>query len=256
LRHPKVRQAINYAIDREAINRTIRQNRFVQARGVLPPGIPGYNPQVAGYEHDLSRAKQLLVEAGYPDGKGLPPLELWSSMRSPTAVAEHKAIQRDLQQLGLTVTLPPAAESWARFKADVLGKRPGAMYRYAWYADVPDPDNFLSVLFHSQSPSNFANYSNPQVDRLLEQAQREGDYLTRMQLYGQAEVLIMADAPTINLMYYTFEKLFQPYVRGVKLNALGERHIPMKKVWLEKAHHVCPTPAKPHEAHSAGLSVR
>jgi oligopeptide transport system substrate-binding protein len=235
LNNPKVRQAINYAINREAMNRTIRKNRFVQARGILPPGMPGYNPELQGYEYDPQRARQLLSEAGYPEGKGLPSLELWSSVTSSEAQAEHEAIQRDLQQVGLSVTLH-TTKGWKQY-TELLGKRPRAMYRYAWYADFPDPDNFLFVLFHSQSANNFANYSNPEVDRLLDQAQREVDYLERMQLYRQAESLIMADAPTVNLLYYTFEHLFQPYVRGIELNALGDRHIPMKKIWLDKTYH-------------------
>ncbi|HEY7492172.1 MAG TPA: ABC transporter substrate-binding protein, partial [Candidatus Tectomicrobia bacterium] len=230
----KVRQAINYAVNHNAINSLIRQNRFVQARGILPPGMPGYNPDLPGYEHNLRRARQLLAEAGYPEGKGLPPLELWSSVVSPEARAEHEAVRRDLLHIGITVELR-TAESWKHFKAEILGKRPRALYRSAWYADFPDPDNFLFPLFHSQSANNYANYSNPEVDRLLEQAQREVDELKRLQLYRQAEALIMADAPTVNLVYYTFEHLFQPYVRGIELNALGERHIPMKKIWLDKA---------------------
>ena len=105
-------------------------------------------------------------------------------------------------------------------------------------ADFPDPDNFLFTLFHSQSPNNVGNYQNPEVDRLLELARRENDYFQRLQVYRQAEALITADAPTVNLVYATFEHLFQPYVRGIALNALGERYIPMKKIWLDKTHHV------------------
>jgi ABC-type transport system substrate-binding protein len=72
---------------------------------------------------------------------------------------------------------------------------------------------------------------------LLEQAQREVDDLKRLQLYRQAETLIMADAPTVNLVYYTVERVFHRYVNGIELNALGEPYIPMKKVWLDNMHH-------------------
>ncbi len=154
LSNHKVRQAINYAINREAINSTIRQNRFVQARGILPLGMPGYNPDLAGYPYNLARARQLLAEAGHPEGKDLPPLELWTSVTTATALQEHEAIKRDLEHLGLKVELF-TAESWQQYKTAVLGKRPGAMYRYVWFADFPDPDNFLFSLFHSQSPSNY-----------------------------------------------------------------------------------------------------
>ncbi|HEY5867926.1 MAG TPA: ABC transporter substrate-binding protein [Candidatus Tectomicrobia bacterium] len=244
LSNRKVRQAISHAINREAINNTIRQNRFVQARGILPLGMPGYNPDLVGYPYDLARARQLLVEAGYPQGQGLPPLELWTSVTSATALQEHEMIKRDLEHLGLKVELF-TAESWKHYKTVVLGKRPGAMYRYAWFADFPDPDNFLFSLFHSQSPDNYSNYNNPAIDRLLEQARSEDDYLKRIELYRQAEALIMADAPVVNLVYYTFETLFQSYVQGIELNALGERYIPMKKIWLDATQSVSLTTSKP-----------
>jgi peptide/nickel transport system substrate-binding protein/oligopeptide transport system substrate-binding protein len=244
LSNHKVRQAINYAINLEAINTTIRQNRYVQARGILPLGMPGYNPDLGGYSYNLARARQLLVEAGHPEGKDLPTLELWTSVTSATALQEHETIKRDLEQLGLKVELF-TAESWQHYTTAVLGKRPGAMCRYVWYADFPDPDNFLFTLFHSQSPDNYANYSNPTVDRLLEQARSEGDYLKRIELYRQTEAQIMADAPIVNLVYYTYETLFQPYVQGIELNALGERYLSMKKIWLDAIPRVSLTTSKP-----------
>ena len=244
LSNHKVRQAINYAINREAMSTIRVQNRFVQARGILPLGMPGYDPYLVGYLYDLSRARQLLAEAGYPEGQGLPPLELWTSTKSITALQEHEAIKHDLEQLGLRVELF-TEEDWKHYRTAVLGKRPGAMYRYSWYADFPDPDNFLFSLFHSQSPDNYANYSNPEVDRLLEQARSEGDYLKRIQLYRQAEKQIMEDAPVVNLVYYTFETLFQPYVQGIELNALGPRYIPMKKIWFDATSRVSLTAPKP-----------
>jgi oligopeptide transport system substrate-binding protein len=232
LSNPKVRQAINYGINREAISSGIRQNRHVQARGTLPLGMPGSNPDVVGYTYDPARAQQLLAEAGYPEGKDLPPLELWTGGTTTAVLQEHETIKRDLERLGIRVELF-TAENWKQYTTQVMGKRPGALYRYAWFADFPDPDNFLFSLFHSQSPDNYANYSNPAVDHLLEQARSEGDYLKRIELYRQAEVLIMADAPVVNLVYYTFEYLFQPYVQGIELNALGARYIPMEKIWLD-----------------------
>jgi peptide/nickel transport system substrate-binding protein len=157
---------------------------------------------------------------------------------------EHETIKWDLEHLGLRVKLF-TAETWKQYRTEITRKRPGAMYRYSWFADFPDPDNFLFSLFHSQSPDNYANYSNPAVDQLLEQARSEGDYLKRMQFYRQAEALIMADAPVANLVYHTFETLFQPYVQGIELNALGERYIPMEKIWLDATPHVSLATPKP-----------
>jgi oligopeptide transport system substrate-binding protein len=239
----QVRQAINYAINREAIS-SIRQNRHVQARGILPLGMPGSNPNQAGYTYDPARARQLLEEAGYPGGKDLPSLELWTGVITAAVQQENEVIKRDLEHLGFKVKLFKA-DNWRQYNTEVLRKRPGAMYRHAWLADFPDPDNFLFPLFHSQSPNNYANYSNPTIDRLLEQARSEGDYLKRIELYRQAEELIMTDAPGVNLVYYTFETLFQPYVQGIELNALGERYIPMEKIWLDATPRVSIAISKP-----------
>ena len=232
----KVRQAINLAINREMINATIRQNRQVQARGILPPGMPGYNPELSDYDYNPDRARQLLAEAGYPGGAGLPPLQLWSSVHSLTSRLENDAIKGDLEHIGLTIELRKA-KSWSHFLQEILGQQPNAMYRYAWFADFPDPDNFLFMLFNSKSNRNYANYHNPQVDLLLDQAQSENGYLRRLELYRQAETIIIADVPTVNLVHNSFEQLFQPYVRGVALNALGESYLPMKKIWLDTTHH-------------------
>lgn len=237
----RVRQAINHAINRRMINTVIRQNHHVQARGILPQGMPGYNPEAFDYAYDPARAKQLLIEAGYPAGQGLPSIPLWTSAKTATAVRENEAVQQDLAQVGIHVELH-TTDSWQRFKNEILGQQPPGMYRLAWYADFPDPDNVLYTLFHSQSPNNYMRYKNPEVDRLLEAMRSESDYLTRMQTYRHIEALILADAPTVNLVYYTFGYLFQPYVRGIELNALGERHIPMKKIWLDVTHRVLPTP--------------
>src|SRR5262249_34629493 len=115
----EVRQAINHAIDREAMISAFRQNRHVQARGILQLGMPGYSPDLAGYAYDLSRARQLLAEAGYPEGKDLPPLELWTSSKNTAVLQEHEAIKRDLERLGIRVELF-TAENWEQYKTEVL----------------------------------------------------------------------------------------------------------------------------------------
>ncbi len=233
LENPKVRQAINYAIDRETNNANIRKGRFRTARGILPLGIPDYNFDMRGYPYDIDRARRLLAEAGHPDGKGLGPLELWTSSKSDTAKAEHAAIKRDLERLGVTVHLRKA-DSWKAFKRDIIGKRPGGMYRYVWHADFPDPYTFLYTLFHSGSPGNYIHYVNPKVDQLIDMARREIDQRKRERLYRQAETLIMQDAPTVNLVYYDLERLLQPYVKGLEVRSMRESFSRMEHVWLER----------------------
>jgi peptide/nickel transport system substrate-binding protein/oligopeptide transport system substrate-binding protein len=109
------------------------------------------------------------------------------------------------------------------------------MFRLAWYADIPDPDNVLSPLLHSASPTNRTFYRNPQVDQLLEQARKEFNDAQRAALYRRVERIVMDDAPWILQYYGTFEYLYQPYVRGIEVNLLGKRAIPMNEIWLNKS---------------------
>jgi ABC-type oligopeptide transport system substrate-binding subunit len=123
--------------------------------------------------------------------------------------------------------------NWPIFNAQVYeGKFP--IFRYGWVADVPEPDNFLYRLFHSQSRNNMTRYHNEKVDRLLDRARGEQVYLKRIELYREAERLIMQDAPVIPLNYYSYERLFQPYVQSIEVSALGDPYIPMRKIWLAR----------------------
>ena len=95
------------------------------------------------------------------------------------------------------------------------------MFFLGWSADYPDPQNFLDIQFHSKSMGNNTRYSNPQVDRLLEQARVEQDVETRMSYYQQAEEIIIADAPWIPLYHGTEYVLIKPYVKGLSITSQG-----------------------------------
>ena len=231
----RVRRAINLAIDRSYHVNDLRQGRFTQAVGFLPQGMLAHNPDLSGYAYDVATAKQLLTEAGYPGGKGMPPLELWSSSKSSVAVAEHEAIKRSLAAIGIPLELR-TADTWKQYTSEILkGKRPGILFRYAWFPNFPDPDDVLYPLFHSHSPYNQGQYHNSEVDRLLEQARGEVDNFKRLDLYREAEKLILEDAPTVNIVHYADEYLTHAYVHGFTPNALGEHYMPMKTIWLDTA---------------------
>jgi len=232
LANPLVRQTFGYAINREALVRDIHKNRYKAAYGFLPPGTYGYNPGFRPFPFDPERAKALLAKAGYPGGKGLPVFQLWSSVRPPDIENEHEAIKKYLADVGIQLELDYNT-NWPSFNSQVYeGKFP--IFRYGWVADVPEPDNFLYRLFYSQSRNNLTRYRNDRVDRLLDQARGEQIYLKRIELYRQAEKLIMEDAPVIPLNYQNYERLFQPYVHSVEVSALGDPYIPMRKIWLSK----------------------
>lgn len=229
----RVRQAITHAIDREAILQDVYFGQYTFARGILPPGTLGFNPKLAGYPYDPQKARDLLAQAGYPGGRGLPPLTIWSGARRDDIVREHEQIKKSLAAAGIVVDIRYDT-TWSSFSRSVEdGKLP--IFMWAWYADVPDPENFLTKLFHSSSPRNFFGYSNTVVDGLLAGAHSAGDPLRRVELYRRAEQLILDDAPIVPVFHHTYERMFQSYVRSVEVNGLGDPYIPFRKIWLERA---------------------
>ena len=232
LKEKKVRQALNYAIDKERIVREVYQNQFLLAATILPPGMPGYFPENRAYDYDPDKAKNLLNQAGFGSSGAKLSLTVLSASRSNAAQKEMALIAEDLAAVGVELQIRYESD-WPTFEA-ALSDDNLQLYRYAWIADIPDPDNFLNILFGSKSGYNFMRYSDPRVDSLLSQALVETDVLTRVELYREAERIVLADAPMIPWIYLTFESVFQPYVKGLEISALGGPYIPLKKIWLAK----------------------
>ncbi len=228
----EVRQAFNYAIDKETLSAEVGRGRLIPATGLIPEGMAGYRPSDTNYPYNLERAKALLRDTGFPDGRGLPVIQFWSSVKSEALLAEDEAITRYLADIGVKVQFNYLTD-WPKFKKMFQeGKAP--IFKYSWQADVPDPDSILSLLFHSQSPTNRAFYSNPKVDDLIEKAQSESDYPKRIALFSDVEDIVMDDAPVILLNYLAYERVFQPYVRNIEGNALGDHSFFLKRVWMSR----------------------
>jgi len=228
----RVRLAIAHAIDRETILDAVFLGRFTPARGVLPPGTLGYNPAVRSASFDLARSRELLAQAGYPEGRGLAPIAFWSSVKSERIAREHEHMKRTLAAVGIRAEFHYLTDWPAFSKMLVEGRAPA--FLYAWYADIPDPDNFLYQLFHSKSPRNYTGYANAVVDDLLLNARNAPDAQRRVEIYRRAEQLILEDAPILPVWHYNYERLFQPYVRSVEVNGLGDPYIPLRKISLER----------------------
>src|SRR5262249_17652914 len=137
----RVRQALNYAVDRERIVKIIN-GRGVAARGVLPPLLPGYNTRLRGYPHDPAMARRLLAEAGYPDGFTVP---LWAVADSGSWLKIAEAVQQDLAEVGVRADIKPVA--YAVFDEAVGKRRTVPLALTSWPQDYPDPSNFLDILF-------------------------------------------------------------------------------------------------------------
>ncbi len=227
----RVRRAVAQAIDRVSILDEIFGGRFTPAQGILPPGTLGFNPSVKGLPYDPARARQLLAQAGYGGGRRLP-ITFWSSVKSDRIVREHERMRKSLEAVGVVADFRYEMD-WPAFSR-MLTDGKAAAFLYAWFADIPDPDNFLHQLFYSGSPRNYTGYANPVVDDLLLHARNERDGHQRVELYRRAEQLILDDAPIIPVWHYPYERVFQPYVRSVEVNGLGDPYIPLRKIWLER----------------------
>jgi ABC-type transport system substrate-binding protein len=232
LKDRKVRQALNYAIDKEKIIRQVYKDQFLPASTILPPGMPAYIPENAAYEYNPDKAKSLLNKSGYGLSGEKLSLTVLSASRSDAAQKELALITEDLAAVGVKLQVLYETD-WPTFEAS-LNKEGLELYRYAWFADIPDPDNFLNILFGSKSRYNFMRYNNSKVDQMLTQALIETELLRRVEIYREAERSILEDAPMIPWIYLTFESLFQPYVKGLQISALGRPYIPLKKIWLDK----------------------
>ena len=232
LKDKRVRQALNYAINKEKIIQQYVKDQFVPASTILPPGMPSYTPENKSYPYNPDKAKSLLREAGYEVSPGRLSLSILSASRSKLAQEELALVAADLADVGVDLSVQYETD-WPAFEARLKSGRV-QLFRYAWSADIPDPDNFLSILCSSTSPYNFMRYQNGEVDRLLSQALVTTDMLERVRLYRKAEQAVLEDAPLIPWLYLTFESVFQPYVKGLEIGALGGPYIPLKKIWLTK----------------------
>jgi peptide/nickel transport system substrate-binding protein/oligopeptide transport system substrate-binding protein len=232
LKDRRVRQALSWAVDKDEILREVFKDQFIPAETILPPGMTGYTPENASYGYDPERSRALLAEAGYGPSQEKLSLILLSASKSRVAQRELAMVAADLADVGVELQIQYETD-WPTFEA-ALSDDNLQIYRYSWIADIPDPDNFLNILLGSGSVYNFMRYSNPRVDSLLSQALVETDIIKRVRLYRQAESMILKDAPMIPFMYWVFEAVFQPYVKGLEISALGQPYIPLKKVWLDK----------------------
>ncbi|MDA8441119.1 MAG: ABC transporter substrate-binding protein [Peptococcaceae bacterium] len=212
----KVRQALEYGIDKDAILKLIN-NRGVVANEILPPNMPAYKANPAGYTYDVAKAKQLLSEAGYPNGlPGTYPIIYRQSQITDTIMAN---IQAQLATLGIKVTLQ--AVPFPEY-LNVVTQGKGILLLGHWAQDYPDPDDFLNVLFNTaQIPSNnIVEYSNPNVDKQLNALGTQQDLQKAIPGYQAVEKQIMEDAAVVPLYHDQVSYVVQPWVHNAELHSV------------------------------------
>jgi ABC-type transport system substrate-binding protein len=217
-RFKKIRQAINYGFDRRKMILYLRNSLGTPAEaGFVPAGLPSFDSTIVkGYNYDPAKARQLLAEAGFPDGKGLPAIKL---LTIPIYSEMGNFIAKQLEESGIPIQVEVVQKS---LLLEMTSNSRALFFRGSWIADYPDAENYLSVFYsRNPAPPNYTRYKNPVFDAVLEKALEETDDSLRYELYRQADRIIVADAPVVPLWYDKVVRLVQVNVKNFKPDALN-----------------------------------
>lgn len=218
LRLKKIRQAINYGFDRRKMVLYLRNSIGTPAEsGFVPKGLPSFNAEkVKGYNYDPDKCRQLLKEAGFPDGKNLPEIKL---LTIPVYSDMASFIAKQLEESGIPVQVEVVQKA---LLLQLTASSKALFFRGSWIADYPDAENYLSV-FYSKNPAppNYTRYKNPRFDALFEKALAEQNDSARYDLYRQADQLMMDDSPVVPLWYDKAIHLVQTGIKGFEPNGLN-----------------------------------
>jgi len=218
-----LRQALNYAIDRDYICKVILEERYEPFVGIIPPSLKEwYNPEnkfKPRYTYDIDKAMELMDKAGHPQGLFLPTIDLYYN-----DFAEYPEIALQVANFLKDVSLKvkPKVLEWATF-LDTMQSGNFVFGRSGWVADFPDPDNFLWQLLSSENLGplgNWARFKNKQFDELVRKARTEFNVEKRRLLYWEAEKIALDEAPWLFLFTQTNNVLIKPYVKGVRLSGM------------------------------------
>jgi len=222
----RVRKALAYSIDRAAITEHVTQGGQEPAFNVTPPDPRGYTAE-AELEYDVERARELLAEAGYPNGEGFPSLEILYNTHE-----DHRKIAVTVQQMwkkALNIDITLQNQDW---KVYLSNKTAGnyEIARFAWGGDYLDPSTFLE-LFVTDGGNNDTGWGNERYDELLDLAARTADREERFGYFQEAEAILMEEVPVIPVYTYNRNRLVRPSVKGWHGNIMD--YHPYKYISLE-----------------------
>jgi peptide/nickel transport system substrate-binding protein len=218
LRHLKVRQAMSHAIDRRKMMLYLRNSIGIPAEnGFIPYGMPGYDDnRPKGYTYDPEKARRLLAEAGYPGGKGMEEIKLYTI---PIYAELGAFVARQLEEVGIPVKVEAVQRGTL---LERIAKRQALFFRGSWIADYPDPENYLSVFYGSNpSPPNYTRTRMTEFDRLYREAMTVESDSLRLMMYRRMDSLVIGLSPVIPLWYDMAIHLVDPRVEGFQPNALN-----------------------------------
>lgn len=222
----RVRRALSLALDREEICTKIMAAGEIPAYGLVPPGIPGYTGQSAD-QHDPNEARRLLAAAGYPDGKGFPRMDiLYNTDQAHQTIAE---LIRKQWQRELGIQVKTRSEEWGSYLSSHRQMKYN-ISRRGWIGDYVDPATFLDM-FVTDGEQNNTGFSVPAYDRLIAAAAVETDPAKRMEIFQQAERILMDELPILPIYFYVSKNMVKPYVRGF-YNNVQDVH-PVAAMWID-----------------------
>jgi len=215
VRLKKIRQAINYAIDRKKIVTYFRNGVGVPARGFIPEGMPGAMER-GGYEYDPGKALQLLAEAGFPEGRGLPPIVL----TAPDVYVDIcNFVAAQLNEVGIRTQVQVMLMGLLR---QMMTKTQLPFFKAGWVADYPDAETFLACFYGGfPAPPNYTSYRNARFDHWYRESLRAQSDSLRFRLYSLMDSIVSSDAPVVPLYYDELLHFTQKNIRGFQSNALN-----------------------------------
>lgn len=218
LKYIKVRQAINYAIDRNKLIKYLRNSIGTPATaGFVPLGMPGFNAtNVRGYTYNPLKAKQLLVEAGYPNGLNMPEITLCSSTTTKDLM---EFVQGELSKIGIKCKVEINQSSSLR---ETIAKKGVNFFRGSWIADYPDAEIYISMFYSKNVVPNGPNYTsffNKKYDALFESLSDAKSDEERFKLYQQMDQLMMNQSPIVVLYYDKLVNIYHNNISGLGKNA-------------------------------------
>jgi oligopeptide transport system substrate-binding protein len=209
-KNKKVRQALARAIDKQKIVKYILKAGELAADSIVMPGLPGYTP-ATGASFDPNAARKFLAEAGYPEGKGFPKIELLYNTQEGHRKVAAAVQEMWRQHLNIDVTVRNL-----EFKTllDMQQHLEYDISRKGWIADYNDPNTFLDM-FTTTNGQNNTGFSNTEYDRLIESASRERDPSHRMKILREAETILMDELPIVPIYFYVTKNMWKPEVEGI-----------------------------------------
>jgi peptide/nickel transport system substrate-binding protein len=220
LKHKLIRQAINYGFDRVKMMRYLRNNiGRPGTSGFVPTGIPWFDQdQVAGYRYDPAKVLQLLEKAGYPGGKGLPPITLTTNA---SYLDLCRFIQSQLGEMGITIKIDVTPPATLR---EMIAQSKVNFFRGSWIADYPDAENYLSLFYTPNfcpAGPNYTHYSSAAYDKLYNECSRETNDSIRGLKYMQMDRLLIEEAPVVVLYYDEVLRFSRKNISGLGSNPLN-----------------------------------